>query len=204
MRGHGAENGAAAFHLINHPKIRGRNEAGEGEVPSPLSLLPSLGCRWLPRRGLAHCARRPEPLAKITLSSAGVRGLARRGGQGRKAEGRGVRVGSFAGQMTYTTLWLPVPEKGQKSGGGDGNHFFRIVTPFGPGGGGQGARLGKGSTELVRGVPAQGARQGLGVGAPTCSWLEQPYWMSGVKVVSCSSASVCSSCPTRLGILVTL
>lgn len=39
---------------------------------------------------------------------------------------------------------------------------------------------------------------------PTWSWLEQPYWMRGVKVVSCSSASACSSCPTRLGILVTL
>ncbi|CAB1460168.1 unnamed protein product, partial [Pleuronectes platessa] len=40
--------------------------------------------------------------------------------------------------------------------------------------------------------------------AGTLSWLEQPYCMSGVNVVSCSSASDCSTLPTKLGILVTL
>jgi len=38
----------------------------------------------------------------------------------------------------------------------------------------------------------------------TFSWLEQPYCINGVNVVSCSSASDCSTFPTRFGILVTL
>lgn len=87
-----------------------------------------------------------------------------------------------------------------------------------------GQRLGQAVTEQRKGGVASGVcpgqrayttlwlavRVGTRVGrawaleSPTCSCPEQPYWMSGVKVVSCSSASACSSCPTRLGILVTL
>lgn len=36
------------------------------------------------------------------------------------------------------------------------------------------------------------------------SCCEQPYWIRGVKVCSCNSASCCRSCPTRFGIPVTL
>lgn len=99
------------------------------KFPAPYLSFQVLAAAGCPAGDSPTEQRRPESLAKITLSSTGVRGLARHGGQGRKTEGRGVRVGSFAGQMTYTTFWLPVPEKGQTSGGGDGNHFFRII-PF--------------------------------------------------------------------------
>lgn len=69
---------------------------------------------------------------------------------------------------------------------------------------GAGVSICQGFPRKEFGSPCLSSPPGMGVGAPTCSWLEQPYWMSGVKVVSCSSASVCSSCPTKLGILVTL
>lgn len=72
-------------------------------------------------------------------------------------------MGSLAGQMTYTVFWLPVPEKGQKGGGGDRNHFFKIAMPFNLERR-QGPRFGKGSTDLVWCVLAQRVLSGLGVG----------------------------------------
>ena len=112
----------------NTSKIRGRKEVGEGaEIPcrliTPFQVLAATGCR---AEDSPTEQRRPESLAKITLSSAGVRGLARHGWAEEKDGRAGCRAGSFAGQMTYTTFWPPVPEEGQQSGGGDGNHFSRI------------------------------------------------------------------------------
>lgn len=51
-------------------------------------------------------------------------------GRGEKTEGRGVRIGSFAGQMTYTTFWLSVSKRDRKVGGGVrvGDHFSRSCT----------------------------------------------------------------------------
>lgn len=101
----------------------------EGRSSVSLSLLPSFRCNRLPCQDSPTKQRLLESLAKITLSSTGVRGLARHG-QGRKTEGRGVRMGSFAGQMTYTTFWLPVSKRDRKVGGGvrAGNHFSRSCT----------------------------------------------------------------------------
>ena len=101
----------------------------EGRSSVSLSLLPRFRCNPLPCQDSPTKQRLPESLAKIALNSTGVRGLARHG-QGRKTEGRGVRIGSFAGQMTYTTFWLPVSKRDRKVGCGVrvGNHFLRSCT----------------------------------------------------------------------------
>lgn len=129
----------------------------EGRSSVSLSLLPSFRCNWLPCQDSPTKQRLPKSLAKITLSSTAVRGLARHG-QGRKTEGRGVRMGSFAGQMTYTTFWLPVSKRDIKAGGGGGGWgagweslFQELYPQLGKGAGGSTCQ---GFQERSLGVPA--------------------------------------------------